>query len=604
MSHSFHHRLPLLALIFFFLGGGAAWAGVSVTCAVDQASITLNDTVVLECSLAITGRVSGTPRWTPPSFDQDWTSYGNGKRVSSNGRTQEQIHWWRLQPKRLGKLTIGESKIQVASKVLSRSDALFVQVKNTASQNSSKPSGGQNRSGSGSTSVDDDGQDDPEEPEADEYAFLQWSVDRDSVWLGEAISAQLFIFYRSGLRVHNFNHGKIDLSGFWNEEAKGDSGRREKLQIDGRIYVRNEIARYTLYPTRAGNLALPQIETDMELAQSSFFSRGRSTPIQRTVAALPITVRALPQQNRPKTYRGMVVGKTRVKAQLDRNRIRAAEGVELTVELRIEGLMQDIPEFEFPTSDDFRVFPSTTKTQKLHRGKRLINIRRQTWLLRPLKSGKLSIKPFKLQYFDPQKSKYLTAQTRPLTVKVTGQPKAQANTTRSDTAGKSGIKLHSIREKIDVSVVSQGKDTPLWLFLTLFGSPGLLLIFLGFHRLRAHRNSTAGNRAARTAAGAADAALDQIRVTEDIADAYGQVHAVIFGYLNTRFMQSFKGKTYHQLVQTLSEVGVGAEIGQGLTEQLEAIDFARFARAGDEADLTGTIEQTRRLIKQIDEVAP
>jgi hypothetical protein len=591
-------------MAMILMGSGVSFAGVSVTCAVDESNITLADTILLECSLAITGRVSGSPRWTPPVFEKDWLSYGNGKRVSSNGSTQEQIHWWRLQPKRLGKLSIGASKIQANNKVLSQSKPLTVIV--TATKNQKRPTKptAQKRVTPGSASLQETDEDNSEEEQADEYAFLQWSVDRDSVWLGEAISAQLFIYYRSGLRVHQFNHGKIDLSGFWNEEAKGDSGRTDKMEIDGRIYVRSEIARYTLYPTRAGSLSLPSIETEMELAKSSFFSRGRSTAIQRTVPALPITVRALPTRTRPKNYRGMVVGKTRVTAELDRKRIRASEGVELTVEMRIEGLMQDVPEFELPSNDDFRSFPSTTKTQQIRRGKRLINLRRQVWLLRPLKSGKLKIKPFSLDYFDPQKSRYVTARTRSLTVQVTGKPKAQVGSAKEEKTGESGIKLHSIREKIDVNTISQGNESPIWLLIALLGSPGLLILLFGIGRLRAHRDSTAGNRAARTAAGAAEAALNQIQVKGDISDAYGQIHAVIFGYLSTRFMQSFKGKTYQQLVQMLAGLGVSHEVGRGLTDQLEAIDFARFARAGDEADLKGTIEQTQALVRQIDEAAP
>ena len=48
-------------------------------------------------------------------------------------------------------------------------------------------------------------------------------------------------------------------------------------------------------------------------------------------------------------------------------------------------------------------------------------------------------------------------------------------------------------------------------------------------------------------------------------------------------------------------MGVETQVARALTDELEAIDFARFARAGDADDLKGTIERTQAVISQIEE---
>ena len=54
-----------------------------------------------------------------------------------------------------------------------------------------------------------------------------------------------------------------------------------------------------------------------------FFRRGRKSKLERSVPALPITVKALPTDDRPSTYRGIVVGQTRLTTQVDRRKVSA-----------------------------------------------------------------------------------------------------------------------------------------------------------------------------------------------------------------------------------------------------------------------------------------
>ena len=421
------------------------------------------------------------------------------------------------------------------------------------------------------------------------------------MWLGEPIQAKLYLNYRQGLRVNQLEPGKIDLSGFWNEEAQGDSGRARREQIGDLVFIKDAIAQYTLYPMRSGTLELPSIEAEIELSSGGLFRRGRAQSINRSAPSVPIEVRALPTNGRPKAYRGVVVGQVKLQARIDRRRVKMNEGVELSVELRIDGLMANVPELELPESDAYRIFPSPTKTQSIQRGRRKVNIRRQTWLIRPNKAGKLIIPSLRVDYFDPAKGAYRLARTRQFRVNVIGQKGLTADSNGAKPATKKELELHSIVDQVDVKAVSSQRHTPLWFSAVLYGAPSLFLCVVGTVAFRRRRSATAHLRASKTAAQHARRKLLSVGQTSELVDGYKTAHGIIVEYLAIRLSINAKGKTYEQVAVALMQSGVTDTLARQMIEQIESIEFARFARAGDANDLKRTAEQASELIGRVEE---
>ncbi|MBV71402.1 MAG: hypothetical protein CMH52_08625 [Myxococcales bacterium] len=585
-------RLVLAAVL---LTPMVAAAETSLNVSVSPKQIELGQTVTVNVQVAIQGQSNNQGSLEAPAL-LDWTVVGQFKRTSYDSSRQQKITILdlQLQPSKTGQLTIAPFSLKVGRKRY-KSKPVLVTVTQAGGQGTASPSTGQTPNKNPSDdSVPDDGT-------PDEYAFLTWEIDRDSVWLGEPIEAHLYIHYRQGLRVSRLDPGKIDLSGFWNEESKGESGRAQRVQIGDFAFIKDSIAQYTLYPMRSGQLSLPPIEAQIELSSGGFFRRGRAQTINRAAPKVAIEVRPLPTSGRPKNYRGIVVGKTQLRGRIDRRRIKATEGVELSIELRMEGLIANVPEFKLPDSSTYRVFPSPTKTQTIQRGRRKINIRKQVWLIRPNQSGKMVIPSLKLAYFDPTSGRYRTARTQRYTIQVTGQSQSKANEKTAESTGRKEIKLHSIRDAIDLKVTAMGSRSPSWFLAVVIGAPAAFLLMLLLGVIRKHRYATADERAAKNASGAAKQRLAQISKSKELTDGYRQIHSIIVDFVSQRFQVSIKGKTFDQITTRLVRAGVSEATARGLIEQMEAIEFARFARAGDTKDLQQTAQRVGELIGQMED---
>ncbi len=580
------------------LSAFAAKAETSLNVSVSPKQIELGQTVTVNVQVAIQGQANNQGSLEAPAL-LNWTVVGQFKRTSIDRSRQQKITILdlKLQPTKAGVLTIDPFSLKVGQK---RYKSKSVTVNVTAPGRRTKaPNAGQ-------PSVPNPGKSEAETDDntPDEYAFLSWEVDRNSVWLGEPIQAQLFIHYRQGLRVSRLNPGKIDLSGFWNEEFEGESGRAQRVQVGDLAFIKDSIARYTLYPMRSGPLKLPPIEAQIELTSGGFFRRGRAETINRAAPEVVINVRPLPKAGRPKNYRGIVVGKTQLRGRIDRRRIKTTEGVELSIELRMEGLIANVPEFELPESPAYRVFPSPTKTQSIQRGRRKIHIRKQVWLVRPNQAGKMVIPALKLDYFDPVAGRYKTARTQKYTIQVTGraQPNLMAKASSPPSPGE--IKLHSIRDSVQLDAVSSGRGAPAWFWGIFAGAPSLFICVLLLGAIRTHRFATADDRAAKNAGATAKSRLARLGKTKDLADGYRQAHSTIVDFVDQRFKVSIKGKTFDQISAILLSSGVSNTTARGLTEQMEAIEFARFARAGDADDLQKTANRVSELIGRVEEECP
>lgn len=563
-----------------------AFAQTSLEVNVSPRTISLSQTVSVNVQVSIQGQTQSQVTLEAPDL-ADWDVVGQSRRTNvgfgSGGSQRVTILDLTLRPTRAGELTVGSFSLNGADKPY-RSRPVKVTV--TGASNPTK------------RSQSDDDSSASQAP--DEYAFLTWEVDRNRVWLGEPIQAKLYLNYRQGLRVNRLEPGKIDLSGFWNEEAKGDTGRARREQIGDLVFIKDAIAQYTLYPMRSGTLELPSIEAEIELSSGGLFRRGRAQAVNRSAPSIPIEVKALPTSGRPKAYGGIVVGQVKLQGRIDRRRVKMNEGVELSVELRIDGLIANVPELELPESDAYRIFPSPTKTQSIQRGQRKINIRRQTWLIRPNQVGKLKIPSLRVDYFDPARGKYRVAQTRQYTVTVVGQKGAKAKTDGLKATPKKGLQLNSIVDQIDVDSVSSQRYTPLWFSAVLFGTPMLFLCVVGINVFRHRRSATAHLRASKTAAQHARRQLLSVGQTGELTDGYKAAHEIIVEYLATRLAINAKGKTYDQVAAALVKAGVTSTVARQMTEQIESIEFARFARAGDASDLKRTAEQASELIGHVE----
>lgn len=589
------HRLLLLLI---GLAPCLAWAAPSLDVSVDRTAVALGDRLTLTATLLSDRAAFGGPRLQEPQLD-GFAVVGRMSFSSFDSRArQNQLKLQlTLSPLKAGQLTIGAFRYPDPSGPVTSEP---VRITVTA------PSGGGGPTpGAAPGTADPNGAAAPDAEQApDRLAFLRWEIDTTDLWLGQQVRARLNLYVNRQVSVRNFNASDINPQGFWTQD-RAQRDRPKLVQLGNEVFTREALWDQHIFPIRAGTLTLPAVDATM-LLSSRGLGRRQTQEVTRRVEAVPLTVKRLPTDGRPANFSGPAVGQVRIEAASNGSKVKAEDGLQLTVTTRVDGLIQNVPAIELPSLDGLKVFPPSETTNTSVRGDSVVGIRRQTWLLRPTRTGRLQIPALTLPYFDPATGRYATARSRPVWLTVTGQPATDAAPDSAAAAAASapdGPALRTIRKAPTLESTAAGpayRHPLLWLAAVLPPLALLGLILAG--RVRRQRASTAGSRAARNAAKVATEALGRAGKAAPRA-AYTTLAQTLERYLETRFAQPFKGLTHAGLTERLTGLGVREETAAAAIHELENCDFARFAPGSGADDVSEAAGRMAALIARIEEEA-
>jgi hypothetical protein len=453
----------------------------------------------------------------------------------------------------------------------------------------------------------------------DRSAFLRWEVDKRSAWLGEQVHAVLTLYVNRSLAIAAHDFGSINIEGFWSEALPQMRPENELVVVGGERFVRSPVATYRLFPLRAGAATLPGVRAELTLADRSLFG-GRRQRAKREAEPLTVEVRALPTLGQPAGFSGPAVGRLDLKATVDRSRVQAENGVQLTVTSTVQGLIGQVPE---PTlnSPEWHAYPATHDTRTTNQGHLVVGTRISRMLLKPRKTGRLTIPSIELPYFDPGLGTYAVARTAPIEVEAFGPLAASETPTPNATAAASGparapgasgpalasgapgepaLALRGIRRQSDLGPVFGPAWThPAFPALVLLPPFGWLAL-LGRDHLRARAAAGAGDRAARRAAAEARKAM-AAQGGHPPREAYAALGRILIEFLEARLHASVRGLTRMSLRQRLEGAGLPESLATEVADELENCEFARFSPEGDrDARLQEALRRAGELVTRID----
>ena len=550
-----------------------------VTAQVDRDQIELREVVTLRVN------ASGGNVQAPDLEAAGWRLVGQTKGVSNvNGRVTSLLTL-QLQAVRAGNLVIGPFRVRT-NRATYESKPIVVQVSAEETPNSGGGGGG-----SGSA---------PGAPR-DKHAWVEWDVDRAQVWMGEEVRARLYLFVHPQVRLSNVDTSDLDLKGWWTEHTGQRRRSNREVRVGGDPYTRIELGFYHLFALRPGALELPAVTVKLRQARG-FFDEQRGGAATRTAEPLPIIVKPLPKPL-PPGFAGPTVGAVKLTATVDRSRINADEGVQLTVETRVRGgRVEAAPEIALPPMPGFRVFPPSAETNSQVQRGQTRGFRRQRWLLRPKKGGRSTIPSLRLPFFDPARGKFETARTAPIHITVRGKPSADGATAKkATTVAKDAPALRTIRKDVDLGTRDRPSHLSAWFLLALLLPPLGFIGLVARDRALLHLGATAGGRNARKAGSVALGELS--KVPRDPQVAYAEIARTLLVFLEARFEHTFRGLTHGQLGDVLRAREVDPGTVRDLVAELENCDFARFAPAADAGAVDAAVARAVALVKRVEEAS-
>jgi hypothetical protein len=202
--------------------------------------------------------------------------------------------------------------------------------------------------------------------------------------------------------------------GFWAEDLERPPADGEPVTIEGERYVRLPMVRKLLFPTKAGTLTIPASTFRIGIAGTGFFDAGGV--VER--ATKPLTVAVDPLPNAP-GFTG-AVGRFRTSATLDRASVPLGEAAMLRFRVEGTGNLKWIDRAPEVVARGAKVFPPQAKSDLRATADGIAGSRTWEFVVVPETSGVVEVPALPFSWFDPSAGRVVTAQTKPLTLKVEG----------------------------------------------------------------------------------------------------------------------------------------------------------------------------------------
>ena len=542
--------------------------------------------------------------WGPQKGSSTSIQIINGKTT----RTSQTTYTYILQARKTGTFTLPPATAKVKGTQI-QSKAVQIQVVGSGASSSGSTAQGQQQQ-----------QPQQQTSSSDSDIFMRLSLSRNSVVVGEPVTATLKIYHRANLA--GFENAKFpSFKGFWSQEVEAPSNIEfQREQVDGVMYNSAVLRRWVIIPQKAGEQPIDPAEivclVNVKRPRSSgspfddFFGTGYVTTRQRvTTQGRTLQVSALPT-GAPASFSGGV-GQFKVSAKVSKDSLKTHDAASLIVTVSGKGniALVEAPKIAFPP--DFEVYDVKTSVNTDKSGTSGSKTFEYPFI--PRSPGDFRIGPVNFSYYDVNARRYETVSSEELPLNVArsasyvqdGGAASGGNTLVVDRKGVKnlGEDIRFIRSKTNLGseksfLVYSGAWWGILAALLVIG----LGFWLGFRKVAARRADVAGSRN-RKATKQAMKRLAQAReiLGKNLYTAfYEELHRSLLGFVGDKLSMDMADQTKENIASALVSGGVSNDVADDFVGLLAACEEARYSPDAGHDAMNGHYEQAVSLITAID----
>ena len=405
----------------------------------------------------------------PPTFKDFNLLSGPSQSISTssfNGKWSRTLTYsYNLQPKRIGKFTVGRASIEAGGKKYTTKPFLVEVVK------------GKNNTATTQEEL---------RKQIETQIYIKAIPSSIDARVGEQIILDYKIYTTK--QVESYSPvNELDYAGFFAEELGSYNSELVKEVIDGIQYTTKIIKKVALFPQQAGILEIPPLRMQVGVAspnqnqkrRRSFFSRPELIRIQVSSELLNINVREFPD-NPPASFSG-AVGHYSITAKTNSRQINTNDAFSIQLTVRGDGDLKQVQAPDLMLGDSFEIFDTKVVAENalVAQQGRFVGAKVFDYLITPKYAGQFRLRP-KFTYYDVDSLRYITLESEPLAIAIAQGDRSKAVIPKDDEA------IASIRGIVKTSNWKK-KSSSLFgspLFFILMGLPLLLLGGAYFYKKR------------------------------------------------------------------------------------------------------------------------
>jgi hypothetical protein len=547
-------------------------------------------------------------QFSAPSFEGFYklmgpqTSYSSSTQII-NGKVSQKTtysHLYYLQALEEGSFVIPPASFTFRNKTY-YSDSLRIEVVGTIANRQN---------------VQAAGEEDTRIETANKDLFLDLSVNRREVYIGEHITATIKIYTRVDLS--GINEIKYPpFTGFLKTDIETPALTSLKQEnIKGTIYGTGVIQQFLLFPQVTGEITIDAVQISVLVRQKSgqtdpffgdFFSTYQTIPRAVISPVVKINVKPLPG-TKPDDFSG-VVGNLDLKATIDKDTVTVNDAVNFKITVSGNGNLKLASVPTMKLSPDIEVYDPQVKDNIKNSINGTSGLRTFEYLLIPRHHGDFSIPPVSYSFFNTSTGKYETLTTREFHFHA-----------RRSTDESTGITVYGGMSKEDVKYLGQdirfikselgkiARSADIIIskrsFYSIYAIAFLLFIGVLFARrehIRRNADITAvRNRKAGKVAGKRLREASACMKRGEMDRFHEEILKAIWGYLSDKLNIPVSDLTRNNAVAALKEKGIQEDNSDNLAKILDSCEYARYAPSASGTEAAAIYEGASGFIRAVE----
>ena len=263
--------------------------------------------------------------------------------------------------------------------------------------------------------------------------FIAAEIDKNAAYIGEQVTLTYKLYKKTDVNIAGIDQFQMpDFKGFWTEELYTPQRlqfQSKEVTIKGIRYQVANLGQRALFPIASDKYEIPPVKIKVQLEvkkkkrrRDPFFDPFFDSFLSETKTRILVTdkrnlkIIKYPQP-RPFDFTG-AVGDFELNAEIDRESVKANEGVTLTIILKGTGNIGlfSLPETKFPES--IEVFPPTENFDKDGFRNQITGSQEWEYVLIPRQEGSMIIPMVQMSFFDPKSQTWKRANTDPIQISV------------------------------------------------------------------------------------------------------------------------------------------------------------------------------------------
>jgi len=505
-----------------------------------------------------------------------------------------------LAPKKEGKFTIAPAQINTANGAVKSNSLVIVVTKTTPKSNSNNSL--QNSSPATTSDTEDN-------------LFIKAHLSKTKAYLGEELVLSFKIYTRVDVLQLNVTE-MPSCDGFYMQEGKVDGQTNET--IDGVTYLVADVKKSFIIPLKSGKITIEPIELECVISKPSnkkaksfieqFFGAYENIPVKIKSNPVTVEVLPLPEEGKPENFSG-AVGSYSMKAQINKESIKANESINLTIDISGEGNIKLVDPLAIDFPEGFETYDPKTNEKIIVGNRGVSGSKSFDYLFIPRYKGDYKIENIAFNYFDPDKKEYITIPSPTFNIHV---DKGDDNATNQNVfipGSKEDVKILGT----DIRHIKTGdlniKDKNDFFFGSILFYSGLaapLLAFITFLLIRKKQIEESKDIIALKSKKANKVALKRLKAAEEFMkvndkDAfYIELSKALFGYLSDKLNLPTVDLSQENISQLLKNKQISDNTISRVLDTINNCEYAKYAPGSVSGDLNAIYNQTVELITNIE----